>query len=221
MSPDTGEGPTGPASPDPAGPMSPDPDNVPKILRPHKCVSYEVRGHDAMTCAQIVEYPSTKKTAAFIQQWVEGHKVYDGVLPDDRCKFADTGGGPKVKGCENNAYVSGMNLEFDADKERLVLHYSHCNTADPPVCTGATMQLFTWSTYLVKWFSMNLDANEIEVRYNIKEGRNYIESLKNDLSNELTKTITNWLTSRNIQVNSNQIQINFTCPIPDRPSLCG
>jgi hypothetical protein len=195
---------------------------------PYELFSDEPLTLKAETCAQIVEYPPNNKTAAFVQQWVEGNKVYDDALPNSTCKLPKPGGGLILKGCENMAevykgmvgkYEVTLNLEFNPDKEWLDLRYNRCELDSPALgsklCQPASSRnLFTWSTYLAKWFSMNMDVNDIEVKYNAKDA-NYIETLEEDLGNELRQHVTNWLKStRDIQVNSNQIQINFTDPYP-------
>jgi hypothetical protein len=88
-----------------------------------------------------------------------------------------------------------LTLILDPDNEQLYLLYGKCGPTQPnqpttTVCGPvSTMGLFFWSRYTVKWFSMNLDVNGIEVRYNVRD-TNYIENLKKDLSKELREHIT-------------------------------
>jgi hypothetical protein len=37
----------------------------------------------SQTCAKVVEYPLSGKTVAFVQQWIDGNKVYDDVFPKE------------------------------------------------------------------------------------------------------------------------------------------
>jgi hypothetical protein len=216
---------------DEVGGIGTQPENY-TVIRPHECKSYELFSEPtlkAMTCAQIVLYPATNRIAAFAQQWVEGNKVYDDVIPKDvvelpcpnpptPCRLVNEEYQPQVyKGMVGNYQVT-LSLRFSPDNERLDLSYHRCEITptNSRICEPSSiLYLFTWHSSISEWFSINIDAKDIVVEViHDERDTNYIENLKQSLRQDLEENIMKTLESRGIRVSSyNQtggIQINFT-----------
>jgi|SRR5215211_867517 len=77
---------------------------------------------------------------------------------------------------------------------------------------GEYQPLGTWRQSLVKWFSINIDVNDVNVMYNIKD-QYYIQNFMQGLKKELEENINKMLKSRDV-LGIGDIKINFTKPYP-------
>jgi hypothetical protein len=166
----------------------------------------------AKTCFEIREYPS-EIVGAHAQQWVQGNKVYDGTLsstplfgrgdPYSVSIYSNTIGEYKVR---LNFYLDTKDKEFTLSKDVVKdnIHYTNDNQF-----------LGTWTTYLVKWFTINIGVNNVNVRYNA-EDTNFIQNLMQEFKRQIETEIKAFLKGEQIHgvMDVGQIKINFTKPYP-------
>ena len=141
-----------------------------KVVLPQRCVNNEILTSTpplkTMICAKIVEYLANNNTVAFAQLYVDGTKVFDGVVDDTK----------RVEAYKNmvGEDMAHLYLVLDTNKETLELVSNIC----PPNPPGSTTKIkcvdgyypnsLFYGTNLVKWFSINMDLNDIGVSYNPK-----------------------------------------------------
>jgi hypothetical protein len=133
---------------------------------------------------QIIEYPS--KVVAFAQQWIQGNKVYDNSFEEGVNVYRHTVGEYLVK---FGLYLDTKTTHFGYYKGAEMICVKcpagnlHFTQPDDDV-----HMLGTWSTYVVKWFSINVRMDDVNVRYNTKDPY-YIQSLTPDFKNRLEEKI--------------------------------
>jgi hypothetical protein len=71
--------------------------------------------------------------------------------------------------------------------------------------------------YNVKWFTINIDVNNVNVRYNAEDS-NFIQNLVQDFKGKFEREIKEFLKGKQVRgvgvMYVGQIKINFTKPYP-------